>query len=171
MFKTILVGVIVLVVALAGILTWHTIETNQIKARMAEIEQEVANRKKVMVDIAVAPPANTPKDQVLYVSGSVPSLGNWDAAGVALKPGEDGKHHAQVEVLTGLEYAFKVTRGTWGTVEADPGGKDIGNLVGVGRINMRRETFTPSRLWVANLATKKFVPLKLTGIRCIFSAP
>jgi hypothetical protein len=50
-------------------------------------------------------------------------------------------------------------------------GKDIPNLVGVGRINMRRGTFTPSRLWVADLKSLKFVPLKLRGISCIFSAP
>ena len=49
--------------------------------------------------------------------------------------------------------------------------KDIPNLVGVGRINMRRGVFTPSRLWTANLTTGKFVPLKLTGVKCVFSAP
>jgi len=127
MFKTILGLVIVFVIVLSGIFIWHTVETNRIKSRMSEIEKEVADRRKVMIDIAVAPPANTPKEHVLYVSGSVPSLGNWDAAGVPLKPGDDGKQHAKVEVLTGLEYAFKVTRGTWGTVEADPNGKDIPN--------------------------------------------
>jgi hypothetical protein len=54
MFKTIIVLIIVFVVALAGILTWHTVETNRIKSRMAEIEKEVASHKKVMIDIAVA---------------------------------------------------------------------------------------------------------------------
>ena len=49
--------------------------------------------------------------------------------------------------------------------------KEITDLVGVGRINMRRGVFTPSRLWTANLKTGRFVPLKLTGVVCEFSAP
>lgn len=49
--------------------------------------------------------------------------------------------------------------------------KEITSLAGVGRINMRRGIFTPSRLWVADLKTKKFVPLNLAGVRCEFSAP
>ena len=58
----------------------------------------------------------------------MPALGNWDAAGVPLQRGEDGKYIAQVpELLNGLEYAFKVTRGTWGTVETDKSNKEIDN--------------------------------------------
>jgi hypothetical protein len=122
MYKTILAGVIVLVVALVGILTWHTIETNRIKGPHGRDRAGGGQPQEGHGGYRGAPPANTPKDQVLYVSGSVPSLGNWDAAGVALKPAEDGKHHAQVEVLTGLEYAFKVTRGNVGYRRGGSGG-------------------------------------------------
>ena len=39
---------------------------------------------------------NTPDKQVLYVSGSVPALGNWDAAGVPLNRDESGKYTATI---------------------------------------------------------------------------
>ena len=59
----------------------------------------------------------------------------------------------------------------------DPGigctrsGKDIPNLVGVGRINRNQGTFRPSKLWVADLTTKKFKPLSVSGIKCEYSEP
>jgi hypothetical protein len=50
-------------------------------------------------------------------------------------------------------------------------GQDIPNLVGVGRIIRRQGIFRPSRLWVANLTTKKFAPLALAGVKCEYSEP
>jgi hypothetical protein len=50
-------------------------------------------------------------------------------------------------------------------------GSDIPNLVGVGRIIRRQGIFQPSKLWVANLETKKFEPLSLSGIKCEYSEP
>jgi enterochelin esterase-like enzyme len=130
MRNTIFALIVVFIVSLLGIIGWHVVRTNQYKAELAQYESEAASRKPVKVEIAVIPPPNTPKDQPLYISGSVPALGNWDAAGVPLKPGPDGKHHAQIDaLLNGMEYAFKVTRGTWSTVETDPNGKDVNNRV------------------------------------------
>jgi predicted alpha/beta superfamily hydrolase len=55
----------------------------------------------------------------------VPALGNWDAAGIALERKDDGKWHTSVQVLSGIEYTYKVTRGTWGTVETDAKGANL----------------------------------------------
>jgi len=44
------------------------------------------------------------------------------------------------------------------SIECRRSGTDIPNLVGVGRIIRRQEIFKPSKLWVANLETKKFEP-------------
>ena len=51
------------------------------------------------------------------------------------------------------------------------GGKDIPNLVGVGTIIRRQGTFKPSRLWAANLTTKKFEPVRIAGVKCRYSEP
>ncbi len=59
----------------------------------------------------------------------------------------------------------------------DPGiycrrnGKHIENLVGVGRIVRRQGVFRPSKLWTADLTTKKFDPVKLSGVKCEYSEP
>src|SRR5207248_8704490 len=109
---------------LVAIFGWYILYT---RASTEEFNKALAaykSRKPVTVSVNVSVPADTPKDQVIYLSGSVPALGNWDAAGIPLTRGADGKFHAQVpELLSGMDYAFKVTRGTWGTVETNKDNK------------------------------------------------
>lgn len=50
-------------------------------------------------------------------------------------------------------------------------GKDIPNLVGVGRIIRKQGIFRPSKLWVADLTTKKFEPISIRGVKCEYSEP
>src|SRR5262249_13526756 len=45
----------------------------------------------------------------------------------ALKRQDDGKYHGSAQVMSGIEHAFKVTRGTWSTVERAADGSDIAN--------------------------------------------
>jgi enterochelin esterase-like enzyme len=124
-------GVVVLVVALLGIAGWYVLHTQASQSAKARAEAIYEERKQpVTVTFAVTAPPNTPKDQVLYVSGSVPALGNWDAAGVPLNKDQDAKYRAAIaDLLNGQEYLFKITRGTWGTVEASKDGKDIKDRV------------------------------------------
>src|SRR6185436_427067 len=49
--------------------------------------------------------------------------------------------------------------------------KDIPNLIGVGKLNRKRAIFQPAKLWVADLATKKFKPMSISGIKCEYSEP
>ena len=59
----------------------------------------------------------------------------------------------------------------------DPGvdcrrhGKAIPNVAGIGRIMRRQGVFRPSKLWVANLTTKKFERLAIAGVKCEYSQP
>ena len=55
--------------------------------------------------------------------------------------------------------------------ECTRSGKDIPNLVGVGKIMRKQGIFRPSRLWVADLATKKLKSISLSGIKCEYSEP
>ena len=57
------------------------------------------------------------------------------------------------------------------SIECRRSGRDIPNLIGVGRIIRRQEIYKPSKLWVANLETKKFEPLVLAGVKCVYSEP
>ena len=123
--KLVVAGTGVLAVALLGIGGWYVAHTKATEAELSRAVAAYESRTPVPVNFVVSVPANTPKDQVLYVSGSVPALGNWDAAGVPLTRTDDGKYAATVpDLLNGLEYKFKVTRGTWGTAEATPDGKE-----------------------------------------------
>jgi len=47
--------------------------------------------------------------------------------------------------------------------------REIPNLVGRGRILRTKGTFIPSKLWVADIAKRKFVPFDLAGVKCEYS--
>jgi predicted alpha/beta superfamily hydrolase len=105
--------------ALVAIVGWYAWYTHQIQAKLDQFVADAQKQKLVRVTFNVTAPKETPADQVLYLSGSAPALGSWDAAGMPLTRGDDGKYHGSAEVMSGVEYGFKVTRGTWGTVETD----------------------------------------------------
>lgn len=97
------------------------------EAEAAQFAADAQERKVIPVEFEVLAPAETPGDQPLYLSGSEPALGNWDAAGIPLVRGPDAKYRATVQVTQGIEYSYKLTRGTWGTVEKGPRGEEIEN--------------------------------------------
>ena len=49
--------------------------------------------------------------------------------------------------------------------------QEIPNLVGRGRIMRTKGSFVPSKLWVADIEKKKFVPFAVTGVKCGYSEP
>ncbi len=116
---------VVFVVALVGMFVWFSSVKQRYEAEVAALRQ--ANREPVTVEFAVSVPPTTPEDQLVYVTGSGPALGAWDPAGLALEPGDDGRHYGSAEVLRGIEYEYKITRGTWSTVERGPAGEEIDN--------------------------------------------
>jgi len=127
MKNTALLFVAVLLLGLLGIGAWYMAESARMAGRDQAFANEAAARKLVDVSFVVSAPGTTPGDQTVYLSGSHPNLGAWQAAGLALQRGEDGKYHGSAELLSGIEHEFKVTRGTWGTVERDAKDQDIKN--------------------------------------------
>ena len=119
------VGVVIGVATYFAIDRYYETRRRDAEAQAAQFKTTSEQRSLIPVEFEVVAPPNTPPDQPLYLSGSEPPLGNWEAAGVPLQRGEDGKYRGQVEVTSGIEYAFKVTRGTWGTVEKGPNGNEI----------------------------------------------
>ena len=125
MKKPLLFTLVVLVVALAGIGGWLLSSVRQSRAQADEYVQWAQSQKIIPIEFAISAPPETPKDQTLYISGDSVELGSWDAAGIPLHLQDDGKYHATVNLLSGIPHKFKVTRGTWGTVERGTGGVDI----------------------------------------------
>lgn len=125
--KKALAGVAFLFMAVViGIGLWYWGYTSRAQAQADDYAQWVQQQKLMPVEIVVrSVPDNTPTDQPLYLSGSAITLGNWEAAGVPLQRQPDGTYRVTVELMSGITHAFKVTRGTWGTVEKGPGGADM----------------------------------------------
>lgn len=51
------------------------------------------------------------------------------------------------------------------------GGKVLADLVGIGRFDKKRGTFTPRKLWRPNAGTARFEPVTTRNVRCIYSEP
>src|SRR5687767_13364397 len=81
----------------------------------------------VQVEFRVTVPASTPKDAVIYISGSTKSLGEWNGAGLKLKRDESGAHVGTVELIINQSIEYKVTRGSWQTVEKNSDGSERAN--------------------------------------------
>jgi enterochelin esterase-like enzyme len=127
MFKR-TVGGVVLVFAgvLGGMLVYHAIDSRRSEAEAQQYEDFVKNQKLMPVKFIIRVPDGTPKDQPLYLSGSMPPF-PWDAAGAPLTRQPDGTYTTTLDLMTGLTHDFKVTRGTWSTVECNADDTDIPN--------------------------------------------
>src|SRR4051812_30877515 len=127
MKKIIAVTLLICAIPLLGIAGWYMAAARSANARADAFQATAQNQKLVPVEFVVAVPENTPKDQAVYISGSAVDLGNWDAKGLRLDRGDDGKYHGKAQVMSGVEYGYKLTRGTWGTVETDANAQPIDN--------------------------------------------
>jgi predicted alpha/beta superfamily hydrolase len=76
--------------------------------------------------IVTAPPA-TPADATLYLSGDRAELGAWSGKGPALTRRADGLWWGEVALPAGASAEFKLTRGSWDSVEKDAQGGELGN--------------------------------------------
>lgn len=81
----------------------------------------------IPVHVEVAPPSSTPSSAVLWLSGNRAELGQWNGAGVRLTRDADGRHRATLDLPVGTPLEFKVTRGSWDTVEKGATGAEIAN--------------------------------------------
>ncbi|MFN0226051.1 MULTISPECIES: carbohydrate binding domain-containing protein [Paenibacillus] len=74
----------------------------------------------------VTMPANTPAGDSLYVAGS---FNSWNAADPAAKlvKQSDGTYALTVNIPAGTAVQYKITRGSWETVEVSSTGSDVAN--------------------------------------------
>ncbi|WP_379136557.1 alpha-amylase family glycosyl hydrolase [Paenibacillus sp. sgz500958] len=78
------------------------------------------------VTLQVTVPASTPSTGPVYVSGT---FNSWNAADPAyqLTKGTDGKYSITLSLPAGTAVQYKLTRGSWTTVEVNSNGTDIAN--------------------------------------------
>lgn len=119
---------IIVAVVLGGILL--SIKMEEWKAK----QHAEAPPEKVTVHFAVTVPPETPRYQRLYLSGNVTELGSWRADGLELKKEDDGRYVRTIELAGGVPVEYKVTRGSWNSVERGPDGAEMDD-----------RTFTPTK--------------------------
>src|SRR5688500_9830613 len=81
----------------------------------------------VTVRFEVTVPATTPRPARVFLAGDGPGMGEWDAAGLELHHVEGRTDAVTLELPLNKEIHFKVTRGSWGTVETSAYGQDVPN--------------------------------------------
>jgi outer membrane protein assembly factor BamB len=77
---------------------------------------------KVSLEVDVLPESTTPPD--IYLACNALTSGGWKADGVKLTKGVDGKYFAELSLPRG-DLRFKLTQGTWESVECRADGRDI----------------------------------------------
>src|SRR2546423_7541108 len=74
----------------------------------------------VTVTITATLPKDTPADASIYIAGNLDQLGKWKADGVAMKKLDSGEYQVDLKLPKGETLEYKITRGSWETVEQGP---------------------------------------------------
>ncbi len=82
---------------------------------------------RITITFVVQAPASTPPADTLRISGNLPELGPWDPGKVALQPLGAHTHSVTLELPAGWALEYKLTRGSWETVEKGSAGEEIAN--------------------------------------------
>jgi predicted alpha/beta superfamily hydrolase len=77
--------------------------------------------------VVVHVPENTPAGEMIYLAGSLPSVGEWRADGVKLARQADGTYAADIAIQSGQTLEYKITRGSWEAVEKFADGSERPN--------------------------------------------
>ena len=77
-----------------------------------------ADNQLVRITFLVSVPNNTPKDDIIYITGNHKKLGSWQPNKIKLnKVGR--KYQITFTIKKGVILQYKFTRGSWKTVEKD----------------------------------------------------
>lgn len=72
-------------------------------------------------------PADTPSGSKLFIAGNIDEFGPWQPNAFELNPTTDGRYEASLDIPVGTRIEYKVTRGSWATVEKSSEGAEIKN--------------------------------------------
>lgn len=111
--------VAVLILAFVCAVGWEKERGRAAIAAADRYEEWAKSQRMIEVSFVVAPPAGTRDDETLFLCGRAPGFGALDPAGVKLVRSPDGKYRGSVELLSGIDHQFCVTRGSYESIEAD----------------------------------------------------
>ena len=104
---------------------WPALLVTMLVASGAATPAGAQQRDRITFEVLV--PLQTPKSTTVWISGNVPDLGSWNGAGVLLTHRGDRRYTASMSFPRGTQLEFKVTRGSWDTVEKSATGGEIAN--------------------------------------------
>ena len=112
----------------------------------------------VKIQIFVTVPEDTNPNSKIYLAGNLGAVGSWRADGAPLRRlDEDHTWAATLELPRGKTLEYKITRGSWATVEKGPAGEEVANralaLNGnvVERVHVARWSNAPERAKVSTI--------------------
>ena len=82
-----------------------------------------------LIKFRVTVPEATPAKDLIYLVGNVPALGNWNTQGASLQQKAPGQYETEIRLPKDSKVEFKVTRGSWATVEKGEKREEITNRV------------------------------------------
>ncbi len=95
------------------------------------------------VEFLVSVPADTPNEATLYICGNLDVVGQWQAKGAPLTKRDDGRYYAKLSLPNGVLLEYKITCGTWETVEKSKSGAEVANrqlmIKGDGKVEIKVE--------------------------------
>lgn len=92
----------------------------------AELELSVGELLTSELLFMVSVPEGTPQRARIYLTGSIDALGPWSPSGLELEPAGE-RYRGTLTVPRGTVLEFKVTRGSWETVEKNGDGSERPN--------------------------------------------
>ena len=119
-----LILAVIVPLAIGGVFTWYDLQARQAVAQANDFENWARQQKLVSVEFVVSAPNDaTLGEQILYLCDA--TLGAWDPGALPLERRADGKYHATVELMSGIEHAFTISRGTRLAVECGSDGNAL----------------------------------------------
>ena len=93
----------------------------------AQVAQQDTPAETVTIEFVVTVPQDTPPDAMLYLSGDHAALGTWSGQGLELEPTPEGTYTGSAKFTRGERMLYKITCGSWTTVEKGESGMEIEN--------------------------------------------
>ncbi len=83
----------------------------------------------VTIRFVVSVPKPLEAGESVYISGNLEQVGSWSGEGLLLRPQRNGTYAGAIDLPRGGVLEYKVTRGSWDTVEKSADGSEIANRV------------------------------------------